>query len=418
MKPFFFKKLQDDYLKNILTMMGGVFLSQVIMVIGSFFLTRIFTPEDLGLIALFLSLTSILSVIATGRFEHSIILPKSNLDGYKLMFYTSILVTIFSLLLFLVIYPFNNTISQYLNNPDIRSWLFYLPIMVVLNSLFFAFRAWLIRRKEFKIITFASVIKAVVLNSILIVGGIIYGNVVIFLIANIIAQFVETILLFLKLKDGQIDFEVKKKEAIGLFRKYDKFPKYLLPGDLVNTYASQNPIILLNLFFGNAVVGYYSLAQRVLGLPIKLISNTTKEVYKQKATEEFNKNGNCKEVFVETFKMLFLTSLVPAVILYILAPWMFSFFFGDQWEISGYYSRYLLFMFCLQFSVSPLSYTLFIRGWQKYDLYWQISLLLVTSIGIYMGFLFNSAHYSILGFSLAYAFMYLVYLKLIYNAAK
>ena len=97
---------------------------------------------------------------------------------------------------------------------------------------------------------------------------------------------------------------------------------------------------------------------------------------------------------------------------------MVSFFFGDQWEMSGYYSRYLLIMFCFQFSVSPLSYTLFIRGWQKYDLYWQISLLILTSIGIYVGYYFNSADYAILGFSIAYSIMYLVYLKLIYNAAK
>ncbi len=399
-------------------MMSGVFLSQIIMVVGSFFLTRIFTPEDFGLIALFMSLTNILSVVSTGRYEHSIILPKLNIDGYKLMFYTSIIVLIFSFFLYFLIYPYQKNISSYLNNSDIESWLIYLPIMVILNSLFFVFRAWLIRNKEFKRITYGSILKSLVLNIILIAGGIFYGDVMVFLIANIVAQLFETVFLFVRLRKSHIPFVYRKKEALGLLKAYDKFPKFLLPGDLINTYASQNPVILLNLFFGNAVVGYYSLSQRVLGLPIKLISNTTKEVYKQKAAEEYNEKGNCKEVFMKTFKMLFLTSLIPTLVLYYTAPWIFSFFFGSQWEVSGQYSRYLLIMFCFQFSVSPLSYTLFIKGRQQYDLYWQVCLLIFTSIGLYLGYYLNSADYAILGFSIAYSLMYLVYLKLIYDASK
>ena len=224
--------------------------------------------------------------------------------------------------------------------------------------------------------------------------------------------------MFFKLKNSKETLLTEKKNVLNLFSKYDKFPKYLLPGDLVNTYASQNPIILLNLFFGDAVVGYYSLAERVLGLPIKLISSTTKEVYKQKAAEEFNNVGNCEKVFKNTFKMLFLSSLLPTIFLYFTAPWIFSFFFGNQWETSGFYSRYLLIMFCFQFSVSPLSYTLFISGKQKYDLYWQIGLLFFTSMGLYVGYYLKSAEYAILGFSIAYSLMYIIYLKMIHNAAK
>lgn len=399
--------------------MSGVFLSQVILVLGSFVLTRIFTPEDFGLIALFLSLASVLTVISTGRYEHSIILPKERSDGYNLMLQTVFIVIAFSVVLFFVLWPLADKLSVLLRNPAIAPWLPFLPLMVLCNALFFTFRAWLIRFKEFKTITTAGVVKSIVLNGILITGGFITGHVVFFLIGNITAQSIETLLLYRRMrKQGISEKRYDKQQVIELFRRYDNFPKYLLPADLINTYASQNPIILLNLFFGDAVVGFYSLAERVLGLPIKLISSTTKEVYKQKATAEFNSKGNCRQVFRNTFLMLFFSSLIPTVILFFAAPDLFAFFFGEEWRSSGVYSRYLLIMFCFQFSVSPLSFTLFIRGHQRYNLYWQIGLLITTSAGLYFGYYHGSADYAILGFSVMYSIMYLVYLKMIHNAAK
>ena len=46
----------SEYVKNILTMMTGAFISQLILIAGSLAITRIYTPEDLGIIALFLSI--------------------------------------------------------------------------------------------------------------------------------------------------------------------------------------------------------------------------------------------------------------------------------------------------------------------------------------------------------------------------
>lgn len=407
----------NQYLKNILTMMSGVILSQIIMVLGSLVLTRLFTPKDFGVIALFLSLVNILTVISTGRYEHAIILPKKEKDGAIIMYATSIIILGFSIVVFFLIFPFINEITNLLKNEEIRYWLIFIPLMVAFNAFFYVFRAWLIRKKDFKRVTQGAVLKSLLINSILIGGGLIKANPLLFLIANLVAQFAETFFLYIKI-EKKTSKKYNKIEGFSLLKKYEKFPKYLLPGDLINTYVSQNPIILLNLFFGSTVVGYFTLTQRVLGLPIKLISSTTKEVYKQKATEEFNLKGNCYKTFKDTFIALFLSSLIPTVILFFAAPSLFGFFFGEEWSVSGDYTRYLLIMFCFQFSVSPLSYTLFIRQRQHYDLFWQIGLLIFTSIGMFIGFYFKSADYAIIGFSISYAIMYLVYLKMIYDASK
>ena len=404
----------NQYIKNILTMMSGVFLSQVVLFLGSLLLTRIFSPDHFGIAAFYLSIANILTVASTLRFEHSIILPKNDSDSYDSMIITKRIVIAFSVIIFSLILVLNDFLIDYLSKPQLEGWLYFLPLIILFNAFFYIYRSWLVRIKKFKRISVGAIIKSIVLTIALIVGGYIYNNAVIFLIANIVAQLIETIYLSLIIKKKEYD-SINAKEKL---KEYNNFPRYSLPADLINTYTSQNPIIMFSFFFGDYVVGQFSLTQRVLGLPIKFISGSTLEVFKQKAAEDYNNEGNCQRIFISTFKTLFLIAIIPTLIMYFIAPFLFTFMFGHDWVEAGIYCKYLLIMFFLQFSVSPLSYTLYIAGKQNYNLYWQIGLLIITSLGIYLGVHYNSPDISILGFSITYSLMYVVYFFMIYNCSK
>ena len=125
---------------------------------------------------LFLSLVNIVSVISTGQFEHSIILPKRNIDAYNLIFYTCFLVLVVCGFCFIMILPFTTEISNFLNQDNFDTWLYFLPIMVVLNAFFYVFRAWLIIKKNFNSITKGTVLKSVILNNNIITGGLYIAN--------------------------------------------------------------------------------------------------------------------------------------------------------------------------------------------------------------------------------------------------
>ena len=377
-------------------------------------MTRIFEPNDFGLVALYFSIISVLVIISTGRYEHSIILPVDDNDSYSILISSVILNFSFSLILFLVLLFFQDVIINFLDKPEISSWILYIPIFIILNGLFFIFRSWLIRKKYFKRVSFAAALKSLVLSLILILGGIIFDNIMVFLFANLIAQFIETTYIFKKIKKRKFNHYTAKK----LLRKYINFPKFSLPSDLVSTYASHNPIFLLSYYFGDFVVGQFSLCQRVLAIPIKLISSATLEVYKQKATSDYNEFGNCLNIFLSTFKTLFLAAFIPSFIMFFLVSKFFSFFFGGDWVVAGVIAKYLIPMFFFQFSISPLSYTIYIAEKQKYNMYWQIFLLVFTTIGILLGVFYNSYYMSILGYSIAYSLMYLIYFYMNYKCAK
>ena len=77
-------KPKSEFSQNVLTLMTGTTIAQAIPIAISPILTRIYTPEDFGLYALFLAITSIFGSIANGRYELAIMLPKKDEDAINI----------------------------------------------------------------------------------------------------------------------------------------------------------------------------------------------------------------------------------------------------------------------------------------------------------------------------------------------
>ena len=65
-----------EFARHVLTLMSGTGLAQVIAVLASPLITRLFTPEDFGILASYTVLVGIFSAIVCGRYEFAIVLPK------------------------------------------------------------------------------------------------------------------------------------------------------------------------------------------------------------------------------------------------------------------------------------------------------------------------------------------------------
>ena len=76
--------LKSEFSKNVLTLVTGTTIAQSIPIAISPILTRIYTPEDFGVLALFISITTILGTIANGRYELAIVLPKRDNNALEL----------------------------------------------------------------------------------------------------------------------------------------------------------------------------------------------------------------------------------------------------------------------------------------------------------------------------------------------
>lgn len=129
-------KPKSDFSHNVLTLMTGTTIAQAIPIAISPILTRIYTPEDFGVFALFLAIVGFFSVIASGRYEQAILIPKKDEDAINIFALGFIIICSISLFLLIIILIFNNNITALLNNETISIWLYFIPLTVFFIGLF------------------------------------------------------------------------------------------------------------------------------------------------------------------------------------------------------------------------------------------------------------------------------------------
>jgi O-antigen/teichoic acid export membrane protein len=206
-----------------------------------------------------------------------------------------------------------------------------------------------------------------------------------------------------------------------LASRYSGFPRFSLAADSLNVVSNQIPVMLLSSLFGGAVVGFYNLTLRVLGAPISIIGRAFLEVFNQKASRDYAREGNCRETYLRTLRILSIVALPVFLGLMLVAPQLFALVFGAEWRTAGVYAQVLAPMFYLRFVASPLSYTLYIAGKQRYDLYWQMALLLATLLSLLCGAGLRDRFgemAAIVLFACSYSVLYVVYLLMSYRFAQ
>src|SRR2546425_10423373 len=99
---------KSEFIRHILTLITGTTIAQAIPLVVTPILTRIYSPQDFGLFALYMSIIAILGVVATGRYELAIMLPEKDEDAINVV-YISFIITLATSLITLIVFWFFNT---------------------------------------------------------------------------------------------------------------------------------------------------------------------------------------------------------------------------------------------------------------------------------------------------------------------
>jgi len=97
-------KPKSEFSRNVLTLMTGTTIAQAIPIAISPILTRIYTPEDFGVFALFIAIVGFFSVIASARYEQAILIPKKDEDAINIFALGFIIICSISLFLLIDLY--------------------------------------------------------------------------------------------------------------------------------------------------------------------------------------------------------------------------------------------------------------------------------------------------------------------------
>ena len=410
-------KPKSEFSKNVLTLMTGTTIAQAIPIAISPILTRIYTPEDFGVFSLYMSTAAIFSVLATGRYEAAIILPKTNKEASYIVILSLLISLVVSVFILIFIILFDEQIAILLDNKNILHWLYFIPVTVFLTGIYQSLNYWVNRKKYYKKLALSRVSQSLVTSgssvgmgfSGLSIAGLIYSN--------ILGQIASIIVLFksLYLNDLKYLSFFNKNRILFVARKYSKFPKFDLLASLSNVSAQYLVNILFTTLFTTTVAGYYYLTQKMLSIPVTLIAASILDVFKEQASKDYKKFGNARKIYIQTFKKLLVLSFIPSIIVYFFSVDIFTYIFGEAWTVSGEYARVLVPMLFFRFISSPLSFMLYIGEKQELNLVGNLLFLLGAIGSLYFA---SSPMDAVVHLSFSFSFIYIMYLLFSAKIAK
>lgn len=413
--------LKSEFARNAYTLTLGTSIAQAFPLLFYPILGRIFTPAEFGLLATLTSITSILAVTATGKYESSILITKTKKDAVNIVGLVLILSVSFLLISCLILFVLSNQLNHWLNEPNLKKWLFVCPISAFAIIIFNCYNEWCVRNKYFIVLSWNKIKNSAAIT----LSKLFFGFIKISSSGLVIGDLIGRVFsaggcIFSALRKDKSDFiQMSHKRMRVLAKRYIEFPKFIFPGQLLNTIGGQLPVLIIGSFFNSREVGYFSMTMSVLSVPISVISNAIRDVFRQRANEEYQKRGNCVHIFVRIIKKLAIWTALGCLILYFTLPTIFSLVLGDQWRTAGEYSKILCPMIALSFICDSLSGIFIITNKMKIALFWQMYYVGITILSLFVGYAFiQNIRATIICFAIGRCSAYLLDIYLSYRYSK
>lgn len=377
----------QDIFKNMGILASGVGVAKVIGFLTMPIITRIYSPADFGILAVFT--TAIVLIVPLSALLYSITIPLPKTDGIavNIVFLCSVLIFFITGVLGVLFFLFGDSIFGFFNMEEIASYWWVLIIGIFAASFYELMTHWATRVKAFAEVAKTKVWQASI-SAVLKIGLGLLGFKPLGLLIGDVGQRGGGVLslvkaFFTKLKDNII--YVRFNRVKFLMRYYVDLPIYRLPSQFLLKLSSKIPVLYFAFQFGQEATGQLGLSLSMVGLPMTLLgSSTGKAYYAEIAKVGHKRKEDILSITKNVTKRLSLLGLVPTVILVITAPFLFIIVFGSEWEQAGVFTSILAFYLLVQFVTSPLVnvFTVFNKQSKFLEINIVRSMLMVLVFGI------------------------------------
>ena len=374
---------RPGFIRSVTVLVGGTAFAQALMVLALPVLTRLYTPRDLSILAVYAALLGIISVAVCLRLDIAIPLPESDTDGANLLASALSSTIVISVVVAIVSVAAPHHIARLLRTPEISSHLWLLPIGVFFAGCSSALQFWATRKRAFARIARAKIEQSV--GGVSVQIGL--GWLGITPIGLVIGQVIHSGAGFFGLGRKALIEDKVALQSISiadmqrLVREYDRFLKFSIFDSLANVASIQLPVLLIAAQAAGPEAGFLLLAMRVMQAPMGLIGGAISQVYLSRAPHEY-RAGTLIPFTQKVLGGLVKTGLGPLIFAGIIAPNICDSVFGPQWHRAGELVMWMTPWFVLQFLVSPVSMVLHLRNKQHVALSLNILGLVVRLLPI------------------------------------
>jgi len=374
-------------LGSMLSLVRGTALAQLVFVLATPILTRVYSAAELGVFGVYTAVVVVASRVVGLRYEMATPLPRRDEVALHLTWLTMLL-SVGMLGAAYLAYVFAiDGLGLFDEAHPLQShvWIVLTGIlMFVLNA---ALSMWFIRKKEFGIVANSRLINALLLAVFQLAGFLSSAKLLVLLGAYPLALGISNLYMFRRLDWKVARYRRSRARLLGtLARRYREFPLYATLSSTISELSQALPLFVLSAYFGNAQVGYFFMARRIGLVPTSIVGRAISQVNHAEMLEHY-RDGALGDVLSRQIRLLQWVSILPAFVLAAVAPALCERLLGEEWRIAGEYLQLMTPYVVVRLVFAPVQAVNYVAEWQR-EGFWVA--LVATAVSTGMLILFSS----------------------------
>jgi O-antigen/teichoic acid export membrane protein len=329
-----------EFVGNVATLVSGKSAAAVIGLLATPVVSRLFEPIHFGVAAAFVATASIVSDVASLRYETAIVLPK---DEEEALAVRTLAFRVLWIVCFAALFVIAAAKTADLETPLLSmlgSWVWLLPVAILLTTAVNIQQGWLTRSRSFKTISSSLVLGTITNSGTRIGAGAWFGSSVWPLIAGDIFGSIVKFMFQRSAADYVVQARGEKagwKALMNLAREYSDFPRLNAPATFILSLGNQLPILLFGTMFSPVAAGLYAMAHRLTKRPTAILSYSIRRVFLQKVAAISNRGGSLRKAYLLATGGLVMAGIGPLLILSFFGQPILGWLLGDRWLEAGRY---------------------------------------------------------------------------------
>lgn len=371
----------------VLTLLSGSAVVLALSYLAQPILTRLYDPEAFGVADYFVMLMSVLTTVASLRYEDAIMTPEDD-EGAAGVWWLSLLLAVFFTGLLVGLLPWSDALATWMGVPGLGPWFWLVPITLLAMRLSKLAELWLTRARRFKQVTGGQVAGSLSMVVTRLGAGVppLSAGAEGLMGGFTAAQFASGWMYGRALDTAdRTALRLPPRTALrSVAVRFRRFPLFSMPSALLNALVRYLPTLLIPLYFDAATLGLYGRAFIVLAVPLGLVGNAVAQVFFVHAAEA-HREGGLGEMAATVHSRLVMLGVFPALLLVLAGPDLFAFVFGDDWQLAGVYAQYTAPWLLLTAVAAPLTRIFDVTERQRADLATSVIMFAVQGIALVWG---------------------------------
>lgn len=315
--------------KGTAALAGGVMGGQILSFIALPFISRLYSAEEFGVLALAMSLTAVLAPVVSLRLESALLLPVERSRAASLFYIATASTTILSALSAIGVQLALST--GLISGQEYQTLPIWVAVLTLLTAGFTLVGQLAMRQREYNAVAARSLVQSVATNGGQIGFGLLGLGTLGLLGGAVVGRAVGIAPLVFANRKQLV--RTTGAECRSVLREYWRFPTLFTASGLLNSFGLQAPILLAGVWFDSAALGQLGMAERILSIPVALVGGAAAGVLEAELAEKLrSRSTGVRGLFLRMSTALLVLGVLMSAGVILFASWIIPLVLGAGWQ--------------------------------------------------------------------------------------